>query len=84
MKKIGLKNGDTILAINGTAYNLDNIYEMIMSSIDWKENDPISFKVKRNGKETVLKNVVKLPFEEINGFKANESKTQLREAWLKK
>ena len=83
-KALGAKSGDIIQEVNGTKYNLDNIYELITVSQTWKENDPISFKVKRNGKETVLKNVVKLPFEEINGFKANESKTQLREAWLKK
>ncbi|WP_428225538.1 peptidase M61 [Flavobacterium sp.] len=81
---LGIKNGDTILAINDKNYNLDNIYDMIASSQSWKENDPISVKIKREGKEMLLKGTIKLPYEEATGYKAtNDSKKQLKDAWLK-
>lgn len=82
-KALGAKSGDIIQEINDTKYNLDNIYDLITASQTWKENDPITIKIKRNGKEAVLKGAVKLPAEEIEGFKANESNAKLREAWLK-
>jgi len=73
-----------ILEINGTKYSLDNIYEMIMGSAAWKENDAITMKVKRDGKELTLKGTVKLPYEEVKGWQATDaSKAKLREAWLK-
>jgi len=84
MKKIGLKNDDTLLAINGTAYNLDNIYELIMSSMDWKENDPITIKIKRNNKEQTLKGKVTLTMEDVEGLHfTDNSKAKIKEAWLK-
>lgn len=83
-KAIGAKANDVILEVNTTKYNLDNIYEMIMGSVAWKENDPITVKVKRDKKELVLKGVVKLPYEEVDSWKATDaSKAKLREAWLK-
>ena len=83
-KAIGAKANDVILEVNATKYNLDNIYEMIMGSVAWKENDPITVKVKRDKKELVLKGVVKLPYEEVDSWKATDaSKAILREAWLK-
>lgn len=83
-KNIGAKDNDIIQEINGTKYNLDNIYDMIIGSQAWKENDPITFKVKRDGKEVLLKGTIKLPFEEVDGFKATDAtKEKLREAWLK-
>lgn len=84
MKSMDLKGGDIILEINDTAYNLDNIYEMIIGSMSWKENDPITFKIKRDDKEMTLKGVVKISMDEIEGYKAtDDSKTAIREAWLK-
>lgn len=83
-KSLGIKPNDVISEINGTKYNLDNIYDMIIGSIAWKENDPITVKIKRGGKEMLLKGTVKLPHDEIEGFQATDaSKAKLREAWLK-
>ncbi|MBA9074532.1 putative metalloprotease with PDZ domain [Flavobacterium gossypii] len=83
-KSLGIKPNDIISEINGTKYNLDNIYDMIIGSIAWKENDPITVKIKRGGKEMLLKGTVKLPHDEIEGFQATDaSKAKLREAWLK-
>ena len=81
---IGLKGGDTILAINGTPYNLDNIYDMIMGSQSWKEGDAITVKIKREDKEMTLTGKVKLPYEDASTFEATDkSKAKLKDAWLK-
>ena len=84
MSNLGMKAGDIILAVNGTAYNLDNIYDMIMASQGWKEGDAITVKIKRDGTEQELKGTVKLPEEEMEGYHATDaSKAKVREAWLK-
>ena len=81
---LGLKGGDIIVSINDKPYSLDNIYEMITESQNWKENDAIAIKIKRDGKEQVIKGKVKLPYEEKEGLRATEAaKKALKEAWLK-
>ena len=83
-KNLDLKGADIIVAINEKPYSLENIYEMISVSETWKENDPIAIKIKRNGKEQVIKGKVKLPYEEKEGLNTTDSsKKALKEAWLK-
>jgi predicted metalloprotease with PDZ domain len=83
-KSLDLRGGDYILSINEKPYSLVNIYDLITESTTWKENDPITVKIKRDGKDLTLKGVVKLPYEEKNTFKATDnSKQALRNAWLK-
>ncbi len=83
-KNLGLKAGDKILAVNNKSYNLDNIYDLITESEGWKENDPITLKIKRGTKEETIKGTVKLPYEESETFKATDaSKEKLKNAWLK-
>lgn len=84
MTNLGLKGGDVIQEINGTKYNLENIYDMIMNSMNWKEGDAIAVKIKREGKEQALKGTVKIPTEDIEGYHAtNAAKGSLKAAWLK-
>lgn len=84
MKSLGMKGGDIILAVNDVNYNLDNIYEMIMSSQDWKEGDAVSMKIKRDGKEQTVAGKVKVTMAEVEGYQQiDASKTKLKEAWLK-
>lgn len=81
---LNLKGGDIILAVNDKAYNFDNIYDLIGESDNWKENDPITIKIKRAGVEQTIKGTVKVPFEEKETFKATDaSKEKLKNAWLK-
>lgn len=81
---LGIKNGDAILAVNNVKYNLDNIYDLITVSQSWKEDDAITVKIKRDGKESDIKGKVKLPYEETEGYQATDaSKNALKEAWLK-
>lgn len=83
-KTLGLKGGDVITEVNGTKYNLDNIYDLVMGSQDWKEDAEISVKIKRDGKEQLVKGKIKLPYEDTTGYSvSDESKAKLREAWLK-
>lgn len=85
MNTLGLKGGDVIKSINGTDYNLDNIYEMIMGSQNWKEGDAITVKIVRDGKEMTLTGKVKPDYEDAEGYMVTDhSKDKLREAWLKK
>lgn len=83
-KNIGIKGGDILIAVNDKSYSLDNIYEMITESQNWKENDTITIKIKRNGATKILKGKVKLSYEEKEGLKATDStKNKLKEAWFK-
>lgn len=81
---LGLKGGDILMSINEKSYSLNNIYEMITESQNWKENDPIAIKIKRDGAAQILKGKVKLPYEEKEGLEATDAnKSSLKEAWLK-
>ncbi len=81
---LGIKNNDIILEVNNQKYNLDNIYDLIMASQSWKENEPISLKIKSNGKESTVKGVIKLPYAEAEGLQAtDDTKKALKDAWLK-
>lgn len=83
-KNIDLRGGDIILSINEKPYSLDNIYDMISDSKSWKENDAISVKIKRDGKEMTLKGKVKLPYEDTDSLEATDkSKSNLKNSWLK-
>jgi S1-C subfamily serine protease len=82
--ELGIKGGDIFREVNMKPYNLDNIYELIQASQTWQENDPISVKISRDGKEQVLTGEIKIPNEDKVGYEATDaSKQQLRQAWLK-
>ena len=83
-KTLGIQNGDIILAINDTKYNYDNIYDMVRSVQNWKEDTPISVKIRRDGKEQVLNGKVKMPYQSKMGFEFTDtSKAKLKDSWLK-
>lgn len=84
MNTIGIKGGDVLLEVNQVKYNLDNVNDMIMMSMGLKDGDPITFKVKRDGKELTLNGTTKIPTEQAEGYQATDaSKAKLKEAWLK-
>ena len=84
MTSLGIKNGDKILAVNGTNYNLDNVYDLVLGSMNWKEGEPITVKINRDGKDLELKGKIVMPKEIKDGYQAtDDSKKALREAWLK-
>ncbi len=84
MTSLGIKNDDIIKAIDGKEYNLDNVYDLVLGSMNWKEGDDIAVTIKRDGKEQILKGKIVLPKESKEGYQVtDESKKALREAWLK-
>lgn len=84
LTKIGLQSDDTILAVNGVNYSLDNVYEMMSSVQDWKEGQIISIKIKRNGKEQTLSGAAQITYNETEGYQVtNPNKQTLNSAWLK-
>lgn len=81
---LGIKPGDQLLEVNQKAYNLDNVYELIMASQTWQEGNDVSVKIKRDGKEQFITGKVQIPTEYTVGFKADPNTQKiLREAWLK-
>lgn len=81
---LGLVGGDIIMAVNDKNYTPENINEILYDCENWKENDAITLKIRRNGAEQIIKGKVKLPFEEKEGLKAlDNSKSVLKKAWLK-
>ena len=84
MTTLGLKNNDTLLAFNGKDYNLDNIYDLIMASMNWKDGEAVTVKIKRDGKEQTVKGKVVMPKEKQEGYQAtDDAKKAVREAWLR-
>jgi predicted metalloprotease with PDZ domain len=84
MTTLGLKNGDKILAVNGTNYNLDNIYDLVLGTANWKDGEDITIKINRNGTNQELKGKVNMPKEIQEGYQStNASKKEVRTAWLK-
>jgi predicted metalloprotease with PDZ domain len=81
---LGLLSGDIILAVNGKNYTPDKVQEILFDCDNWKENDAITLKIRRDGKEQIIKGTVKLPKEIKDGLEAKDtSKSALKEAWLK-
>jgi len=83
-KELKIQGNDAILAINDKPYNLDNIYDLIMSSQGWKTDESISVKIRRDGKEMLLNGKIRLPIQDSIGYEATDAtKHKLKEAWLK-
>jgi predicted metalloprotease with PDZ domain len=84
MTSLGIKGNDILKAFNDKEYNVENIYDLIMSSESWKDGDAISVTIIRDGKEQILKGKINLPKEEKSGFMATDNtKEAVKNAWLK-
>ena len=87
LKDFGIQGGDTLKSVNGTGYNIQNVYDLIMASQGWKEGDKISITIQRDGEEIKLEGNVTTPkamektYAEIQN--ADSDKIELRNAWLK-
>lgn len=84
LSSLGLKGGDIITEVNQQPYNLDNIYELIMGSQEWKAGDPVTMTIKRNDKVMHLKGKVMLTYVDRKGLMGiDANKEKLRNTWLK-
>ena len=82
---LGLLPDDIILAVNDKNYTSNTVNEILYDCENWKENDAITLKIRRDGKEQIIVGKVKLPTEEKESFKTNDpSKSALKDAWLKR
>jgi len=83
-KNLGIEGNDVLLEANGKPYNVNNIYDLVMASMSWKEGDPITVKIRRGAEEKTLSGKVVLPSTEETGYNASGTdKKALRDAWLK-
>ena len=83
-KELSIKGNDIIVSINDKKFNLDNIYEMLAISNSWNNDDAITVKIKRDGKEQIIKGKVKFAYIDMDGYQATDiTKNKLKEAWLK-
>lgn len=88
LQKLGVENGDVLKSIDGTEYNLENAYQLIMKSQSWQEGDQIKMIVVRDGKEMVLTGNISQPTDKQILLKEadlpeDHPKVLLRKAWLK-
>jgi predicted metalloprotease with PDZ domain len=83
MENLGVKSNDRIVSVNNVEYNLKNAYDLINLSAEWKNDDDIVFKVKREGKEIILNGKVKLPTAETIIYQSTDNFIKLRNSWLK-
>lgn len=85
---LGIQNGDVIKSVNGTAFNIQNVYDLIMQSQGWKEGDDLNLIVERDGEELELKGKVTQPkdvemkIREID-LPETDPRVLRREKWLR-
>ncbi|WP_026934198.1 peptidase M61 [Christiangramia echinicola] len=87
LKELGIKGGDTIKSINGTEYNIQNVYDLIMASQSWSEGDDITMTITRDGEEMKLEGKITTPMDSQKTYveiqNADGDQIELRNAWLK-
>ncbi len=87
LKELGVKGGDTLKSVNGVAYNIQNVYDLIMASQSWNEGDNITMTLARDGEEIKLEGKIITPKDKNKTFvevpNASQDQIALRKAWLK-
>lgn len=88
LQDLGVENEDVLKSVNGTEYNIQNVYELVMQSQSWQEGEEITFLVDRNGEEVELKGKISQPTDSEMRLRAmelpeNDERRKLRRAWLK-
>ena len=86
-KDLGIEGGDTLKSVNGTEYNIQNVYDLIMASQNWQEGDDITMTIKRDGEELKLEGKIIVPKDMEKTYaemqNADGDQIELRHAWLK-
>ena len=88
LKQLGVKNGDIIKEVNGTAYTIENVYDLVMGSQSWNEGDDITMLLEREDEEVTLTGKVTAPSTKKTIIKEmdlpeTDARVKLRTAWLK-
>ncbi len=61
LNDLGIKGGDILVSINDKKYTLQNVYDLLKDPNQWKEGDPITFKVRRGDEIVSLNGTVSIP-----------------------
>lgn len=88
LEELEVESGDIIKSVNGTVYNIQNVYELVMASQSWQEGQDIEMVVIRNGEEIKLNGKITQPTDTEIGLgemdlPEDDPRVQLRQAWLK-
>ncbi len=87
-RELGVNNGDIIKSINGTGYNVQNVYDLVLESESWEEGEEIKMIIDRDGKELELKGKILLPRDtelKLRNMELpeNDQRMKIRKEWLK-
>ena len=86
-EKLGVKGGDIIKNINGTAIDLEAIRPIIGQSFGWTPDTEVEMVVIRGEEEISLKGTAGVPILKVEKIVpvevATEAQDKLREAWMK-
>lgn len=87
LKDFGIEGGDTLKSVNGTEYNIKNVYDLITASNSWEEGNEISMTIIRDGEEMKLEGKISTPMDKetkmVEIQNADGDQIELRNAWLK-
>ncbi|SDG61990.1 M61 family metallopeptidase [Psychroflexus sediminis] len=87
-KDLGVKGGDVIKSINGTEYTLQNIRDLISTSMAWQEGQDFTMTVIRDGEEMTFEGKTAQPYIKKTSLQSvdldsDAPEFKLRQAWLK-
>ncbi|MDG1994295.1 MAG: peptidase M61 [Polaribacter sp.] len=85
---LGVQSNDVLKRVNGEDFTLQTANTIIVKTFNWKAGDAISLDIIRDGKTITLEGTAIVPQAEevglvIEDLPADNSKTILRNAWLK-
>ena len=87
LKDFGIQGGDTLKSVNGTEYNIQNVYDLITASNSWKEGEQITMTILRDGEEIKLDGKISTPMDKetkmVEVQNSDGDEIELRNAWLK-
>ena len=83
----GIQGGDVIKSVNGTEYNVANVYDLIMESQNWEEGNDFTMTLVRDGEELKIEGKISTPMDTGKKLSkkqnADSSEMELRNAWLR-
>ena len=87
LNELGAEPKDVIKSVNGTEYNIENVYGLIMGSRGWKEGDQVTMIIKRDGEEKTLEATYKTPTDKETKLQemelsSDDQRVKLRKSWL--
>jgi predicted metalloprotease with PDZ domain len=85
LNALGLKEGDVLLNINGTAFIPEDGYASLLLGVGFTEGDAVTLTISRNGKKMIVKGKAKLNYADQDGFRfKDQTKIELKNNWLRK